>query len=177
MKILFSFTALAAICLPLGAQSNPLSNGQKGFYTVVKTNIVKAAQKMPEENYAYKPTPEVRSFGQIIGHIADAQYMFCAIASGAKNPSPGVEKSMTTKAALVEALEESAAYCDKVYDGMTDAHAGDMVKMFGRDQPKLLVLTVNIAHDDEHYGNLVTYMRLKGLVPPSSEAAPPAAKK
>ena len=169
MHILRLFTAVSALALPLAAQSNPLSASSKGFYTSVKNNIVRAAQKMPEENYSFRPTDAVRSFGQLVGHIADAQYLFCSMASGVKNPSPGIEKSKTSKADLVSALETAFAYCDKVYDGMTDAQAADPVKMFGQNQTKLGVLFVNAGHDDEHYGNIVTYMRIKGLVPPSSE--------
>jgi len=170
MRICFWLAASALIATPLGAQSNPLTAGEKGIYTLVKNNIIKAAQKMPEANYAFKPTPEVRSFGQLIGHIADAQYLFCSAAAGEKNPAPGIEKSKTSKADLVQAVQDAFAYCDKVYDGLTDAHATEMVKFFGREQARLSVLSFNTAHDDEHYGNIVTYMRLKGLVPPSSEA-------
>jgi uncharacterized damage-inducible protein DinB len=149
--------------------ADPLSAGNKGVYNIAKGNLIKAAEKMPEENYGFKPTPEVRSFGQIVGHVADAQYMFCSTALGEKNPAPGIEKSKTTKADLVQALNDAFAYCDKAYNGMTDAHAAEMVKMFGQERAKLTVLAFNAAHDFEHYGNLVTYMRMKGLVPPSSE--------
>lgn len=149
--------------------SDPLSAGNKVLYNIVKGNLLKAADKMPEENYSFKATPDVRSFGQIIGHVADAQYLFCSPVLGEKNPAPGVEKSKTTKAELVQALKDAFAYCDKAYDGLTDTQAAQTVKFFGRDQPKLTVLSFNSAHNDEHYGNLVTYMRLKGLVPPSSE--------
>jgi len=103
--------------------------------------------------------------------------LFCSLALGEKNPAPGVEKSKTSKADLVQALQDAIAYCDKAYDGMTDAHAAEIVKIFGRDGAKLTALTINTAHTDEHYGNIVTYMRLKGLVPPSSEGPPPGAKK
>lgn len=167
LKLLSIF--LTCACGFAQGPANPLSAGQKGIYTMVKNNVLKAADKMPEENYAYKPTPEVRSFGQLIGHIADAQYLFCSAVLGEKNPALGIEKGKTTKADLVEALKEGFAYCDKAYDGMTDAQAAEIVKFFGRDQAKLSVLAFNTAHDDEHYGNIVTYMRLKNLVPPSSE--------
>src|SRR5215470_14247537 len=100
MKILCYFAALAAAALPLAAQSNPLSTGQKGIYTLVKNNVIKAAQKMPEENYAFKPTPEVRSFGQLVGHVADAQLLFCSAVKGEKK-SPSAEKTKTSKADLV----------------------------------------------------------------------------
>ena len=153
---------------PAGGE-NPIAEGQKFLYTMVKNNIVQAAEKMPEENYSFKPTPEVRSFGQLIGHIADAQYLFCSAVLGQPNPAPGIEKSKTTKADLVQALKDAFAYSDQAYDGMTDAKAGALVKFFGRDQAKVTVLAFNTAHNSEHYGNIVTYLRMKGLVPPSSE--------
>jgi uncharacterized damage-inducible protein DinB len=172
--VLLCSIPLIAVLLHAQAQpsqppSDPLSTGAKGLYNLVKNNIIKSAEKMPEENYSFKPTPEVRSFGQILGHVADAQYLFCSAALGEANPAPGIEKSKTTKADLVKALNDAFAYCDKAYNGMTDAQAPTMVKFFGREQAKLSVLSFNSAHDDEHYGNLVTYMRMKGLVPPSSE--------
>ena len=169
MKIFYLFTTVSLLSLPLGAQSNPLSASSKGLYTIIKTNIIKASEKMPEANYGFRPTDSVRSFGQIVGHIADAQYTFCSVVLGEKNPAPGIEKSKTSKADLVKALQDGFAYCDRAYDGMTDARAADPLKLFGRDQTRLNVLAFNSAHDNEHYGNLVTYMRIKGLVPPSSE--------
>lgn len=150
------------------ADSNPLSTNNKFMYTIGKTNILRSAEKMPEENYAFKPTPEVRSFGAIVGHLADSQYGFCSAVSGEKHDSD-IEKSVTSKADLVQALKDAFAYCDKVYDSLTDTTATDKVKFFGADRPKLAVLAFNNMHNYEHYGNIVTYMRLKQLVPPSSE--------
>ena len=124
---------------------------------------------MPEENYNFKPTDAVRSFGQIVGHVADAQYIFCSIVLGEKNPAPKIEQTKTSKADLIAALKDAFANCDKAYNGMTDASATQMVTLFGGDTPKLGVLTVNNMHTVEHYGNLVTYMRLKNIVPPTSE--------
>ena len=169
MKRYSMFIAIAACAAgTLHAQDNPLSIGNKFLYTMIKTNIVKAAQKMPEENYAFKPTPDVRSFGQVIGHVADAQYLFCSAVTGDKK-SPDAEKTKTSKADLVAALQAAFTYCDAVYNAMTDTTAVDRVKFFGQESTKLGVLSFNVAHDNEHYGNIVTYMRLKGLVPPSSE--------
>jgi len=170
MKFHFAIAiaAVSLLALPLAAQ-NPISASHKAIYILVKTNVVRSADKMPEENYGFKATDEVRSFGQLIGHVADAQYGFCSAVLGEKNPGLGIEKSKTSKADLVKALGEAFAYCDKAYDGMTDAHAADAMKFFGRDTTKLGVLTFNTAHTMEHYGNIVTYMRLKNLVPPSSE--------
>ena len=135
----------------------------------VKNNIIRAAEKMPEENYAFKPVPEVRSFGQLIGHIADAQYMICGAAKPEKRSPAGIEKAKTSKADLVGALKESVSYCDAVYSATTDESAAEKVTMFGRERSRLGALAMNVSHSNEHYGNLVTYMRMKGLVPPSSE--------
>jgi uncharacterized damage-inducible protein DinB len=124
---------------------------------------------MPAENYAFKPTDTVRSFGQVLGHVADSQYLFCSRVLGEKNPAPQVEQTKTSKANLIGALKDAFAYCDKAYSGMTDTSATEMVKAFGEDTPKVDVLTINNMHTVEHYGNLVTYMRLKNIIPPSSE--------
>jgi uncharacterized damage-inducible protein DinB len=136
---------------------------------MAKGAILRSAEKMPEENFAFKPTPEVRSFAGILGHVADAQYLFCSAALGEKNPAPDVEKTKTTKAALTGALQEAFAYCDKAFASLTDANAGQTVKIFGNERTKLTALTFNTMHNFEHYGNLITYMRLKGIVPPTSE--------
>ncbi len=164
--LLICFVAATAV---VSAQENPLSGFNKNAYGRVKDTLLRSAEKMPEENYSFKPTDSVRSYGQIVGHVADAQYLFCSIVLGEKNPAPKVEQTKTSKADLIVALKTAFGYCDKAYDGMTDASAAEMVKLFGSDAPKLGVLTVNNMHNMEHYGNLVTYMRLKNIVPPSSE--------
>ena len=118
--------------------------------------VIAAAEKMPEESYSFKPTPDVRSFGQLVGHLADSQYFFCALAAGETKPAGGVEKSKTSKAELVAALKEAVAYCSKTYAGMTDSKGGEMVKMMNNDFARLTVLSANTAHDYEHYGNMAT---------------------
>jgi uncharacterized damage-inducible protein DinB len=182
-KVCLALTALAAFPILVPAQdapatpANPIATSEKGFYMIVSGNVLAAAEKMPEENYSFKPTPDVRSFGQLIGHVADAQYMFCAIASG-DTPSPkGIEKSKTSKADLVAALKDAIDYCNKTYSNMSDTQGSQMVKFMKYNLARLSVLSVNTAHTDEHYGNIVTYLRLKGIVPPSSEQAAGAAKK
>ena len=157
--------------------ANPFSTYNKIFYARMKTILVSSAEKMPEESYNFKPTEAVRSYGQIVGHVADAQYNFCSMALGEANPGLKIEQTKTTKADLVAALKDALAYCDKAYDSMTDASGIQTVKLFGMDMPKFGVLNINNAHDMEHYGNLVTYMRLKNIVPPTSEQAPPAPPK
>jgi uncharacterized damage-inducible protein DinB len=153
----------------VSAQDNPLSTYNKTIYRGVKAILLRSAEKMPEENYSFKPTDAVRSFGQIIGHVADSQYYFCSIVLGEKNPGLKVEQTKTSKADLIAALKQACTYCDKAYDSMTDVSAAETVKLMGNDAPKLGVLSVNITHSVEHYGNLVTYLRMKNIVPPTSD--------
>jgi uncharacterized damage-inducible protein DinB len=152
-----------------GASANPVMQAVKGQFGMVKNVVAKTAEKVPENLYEFKPTPEVRSMGQLLGHIADAQFMMCAAAAGEKAPQSGLEKSMTTKAQLTKAVADSNAYCDQVIAGLDDKKGVEIVQFFTGPTPRLNILTFNIAHSYEHYGNLVTYMRLKGIVPPSSE--------
>ncbi len=167
LTMLLSLSALS-LCAQSG--DNPISAAVKNQFNSAKTNLTKAAEKMPESNYAFKATDEVRSFGQIVGHVANASYFFCSAAQGEKSPSTAdVEKTKTSKADLVEALKAAFAYCDKAYNGLTDATAAEKVKFGGNDMARVGVLTFNNMHDYEHYGNIVTYMRLKNIVPPSSE--------
>lgn len=149
---------------------NPLVEGQQVIHNMVKNNIIRAAEKMPEENYSFRPVPEVMSFAEMLGHIADSQYSYCASVTGERKPAPGLQKKPNlSKAELVAALKEAFAVCDQAIASLTDAKAVELAPFFGRQVPRLTILTFNTAHNDEHYGNLVTYMRMKGLVPPSSE--------
>ncbi len=155
--------------------ANPISVSEKGLYSFMSHSVVAAAAKMPEENYSFKPTPDVRSFGQLVGHVADANFAICSQAAGEANPNKGsIEKTKTSKADLVAALNDAVAYCGKAFDGMTDAKGSEMIQMFSFHLARLTVLSLNTAHTNEHYGNMVTYMRLKGIVPPTSENPPPA---
>jgi uncharacterized damage-inducible protein DinB len=145
-----------------------LSTEARQVYTSVKNNILRSAEKMPEENYGFKPAPRVRTFGQLLGHVAEEQYIFCSAVKG-EQKAADIEKTKTSKADLLAALHESFSYCDAAYDGLTDAAAVEMVKVGATEHTKLRMLWVNTVHDNSHYGNLVTYLRIKGLVPPSTE--------
>lgn len=165
---------LASVMLMLAAylraqDANPLAADVKRAYDEVKTNILRSAEKMPEENYDFRPAPRVRTFGQILGHIAQEQYLyFCAPVKG-EQKSVDIERTVKTKPDLIAALKDSFAYCDAVYNNMTDAEALKTVNTGGSKSMKLRLLWMNIVHDESHYGNLVTYLRIKGIVPPSTE--------
>lgn len=176
MKRLFAVCSVAVVQVfaqsngsSAAANPNPLSGATKYMYTMSKNYLLKSAQEMPEANYSFQPVSTVRTFGQLVGHVADAQYEFCSAVVGDGKQPPGIEKSKTSKADLIKALQDAFAYCDQAYDNMTDAHAADMVKFFGHDSAKLGILNFDVVHNMEHYGNMITYLRIKGLVPPSSQ--------
>lgn len=153
----------------VAAQTNPLSAHTRMLYQGAQKILLRTAETMPEANYAFKPADTVRTFGQIIGHVADAQYLFCSAVRGEKNPALKIEKTVSSKVNLIAALKESFAYCNKAYDALTDATASQSLPFMGSDMPRLGVLTINQVHTIEHYGNLVTYLRIKNIVPPTSE--------
>ena len=160
--------ALAISPLQASAQ-NPIRDSLRGLYEITKANVMATARDLSPEVYAYRPTPDVRTAGQILAHIADAQYMFCSTAAGESSPqTEGIEQNRTTKPRIIEALEESSAYCDRVFANTTDAQGGRSVNLMGAPTTAFGALAFNSAHNYEHYGNLVTYMRMNGIVPPSS---------
>ena len=135
----------------------------------IRTLVLRTAEKVPEDLYAFKPTPEVRSLGALLGHIADGNNLICGVAATGKANADQSNEKKTTRADLVAALKASYAACDKVFAGTTDANATTPVDFFGQKETRLGMLAFNNSHMWEHYGNLVTYMRLKNIVPPSSE--------
>jgi uncharacterized damage-inducible protein DinB len=179
----FFFVLASLLALPAPAQTvvnnkgMQLSTWLKNAYTNTRNNLIKSAEGVPDELYDMRPGPqrEVRTYGQIIGHVANFNYLWCSQAKGEKNPNEGNDlEKITTKAGLVKALSEAFNYCDPVYAGMTDASGLEVIEINqeGRGKrvqvPRMSLLIQNHAHNSEHYGNLVTYMRIKSIVPPSS---------
>lgn len=167
-------TPLLALIALLGAAPAPSTlAADREIWLYVIGNVTAAAKQVPDSSYSYRPTPTVRTFGQLIAHIAGSQDMFCAQALGEKaNDSDLIENTTTGKAALVAALEASNEHCRKAY-AMTDAVAMQRtVKTFTGERSALWALLYNTAHDNEHYGNVVTYMRMLDMVPPSSQPRP-----
>jgi uncharacterized damage-inducible protein DinB len=146
-----------------------VSLGAKQRFDIIKRDIADAAQAVPEDEYGFKPTAQVRSFGELIGHAADVNTFYCAIAAGA-NPtwSDASEKTMKTKADLIKALNAATAKCDDVIGTTNEGNALSLVPAGSRDQMRIMVILDNVAHLNEHYGNIVTYMRMKNHVPPST---------
>jgi len=151
------------------APPNPLVASSQAIFMIAKSDVLRSADKIPDELWSYKPSPDVRTVGQMFAHIADAQYEFCGPVAEGKSPEMGIEKSATKKDDIVAALKTAFGYCDAAFAKMNDASAAKMTSFFGRQVSMLGLMDFNTAHTMEHYGNLVTYMRMKGIVPPSSE--------
>ena len=142
---------------------NPLTKTISIFRSNMQDKIMKAVDEMPESKYSYRPTKDVRSFAEILNHVADISYILCSNAKGEANPDPDAAK--VSKAEIMARLKGGFDYCDGVYSGFTDAHLNDPADFFGAKTNKMFILMQVGNHDALHYGNLVTYLRLNGLVP------------
>ena len=185
---------LLALALPIGAaaqqpaaQNRPatppptVSGAIRNFYNGVKNNTMRAGDKMPEEFFGLRPgqQEEVRTFGQQLAHVARFSYLWCSEARGEKNPNEGtdLEKTLKTKEEIAKALKASYDYCDPAYAALNDANMGETITITqesGRvvQQTRAGLLMLNVVHIEEVYGSLVTTLRMKNIVPPSSEPRP-----
>ena len=160
---------------PAAGQKIGLATSLQRGYAGFKNNFTAAAEKMPEADYNFKPgsTPEARTFGAAIAHIAQAQFGQCSALKGVPNPMAGkqLEQELKTKAEITKALAESFALCDDLFAQVTDASATEMVKQGQNTIARAALLANNVSHDNEMYGTGAVYMRAKGMVPPSTERA------
>jgi uncharacterized damage-inducible protein DinB len=157
------------------ALSPSMSAVVKAMHATIRRNIAEAAEAMPAEDYAFRPTRQVRSFAELVGHVINTNFFFCSQARGEATPSSTNYEQINNKAALTKALTESLAYCDATYAATTDANFGQLVELaapsVGSQASRGSVLVFNTTHNNEHYGNVVVYLRLKGYVPPSTARA------
>jgi uncharacterized damage-inducible protein DinB len=188
MRLMLSIVCVIAVSASARAQtsdgefdralSTSAASTAKAMFATIRRDLAESAEAMPAEDYSYQPHRDARTFAALVGHVASANFFFCAMAKGASPMSTpaatGNYEKLTDKAALVKALNESLAYCDAVYDTTTDANFNEPVTTPAigpmKAPPTLrgLVLMFNTTHDNEHYGNVVVYMRAKGHVPPST---------
>jgi uncharacterized damage-inducible protein DinB len=175
LRLSLAFLIVFDVVTFAGAQEpaktvNPVGASTRPLYDRIKDYVIRSTDQMPDEHYGFRPTPEVRTYAQLLGHIITTQYMFCSDALGEKNPASGdFEKTHTTKAALAEAVRASFKYCDRAYQLSDGELTTPRSFPKGRQSRPLELLILNIAHNNEHYGNIVTYLRIKGFVPPSSQ--------
>lgn len=149
-----------------GAHDDPVSSTQK-IQDQFMGWIVQAAEQVSEADYAFKPVETVRSLGELFGHVANANYMICSTIRGQRSPATA-DYEKANKAAIVAALKASQTYCSDAAKAMASKHH-DAVSLFGMNGDVTWAFNFNSSHNAEHYGNIVTYMRLKGMVPPSSQ--------
>ncbi len=179
--IALSFATAAAAQAP--APPPTPAGALRNYFNGNKNNIMRSAEKMPEEFYGLRPGPqtEVRTFGQHVAHVATYNFLWCSQAKLEKNPNAGkeLEKTLTSKADIVKAVTDSFAYCDSAYTALTDASGAEIVDITqenGRQvrQARMALLMLNVIHNNEVYGSMVTTMRMKSIVPSSSEPRPAA---
>lgn len=169
----FTLVLCTLLATAVFAQSaNPTANEAKQSYNGIKNNLVRLAEKMPEADYAFKPVETIRTFGQLIAHVADSQTRTCSAVNGAMKQPDAASK--TAKDDLVAALKASFAECDKAFEAMTEANASEMLSLGRGQRSRLGALMGILTHGNEEYGYLAVYLRLKGIVPPSSEPRGPA---
>jgi uncharacterized damage-inducible protein DinB len=183
MRFVIPVLCLTSLTIPALAQttdagadqalSTSLASTTKAMHTSIRRNLAEAAEAMPAEGYGFKPTPQDRSFAQLFGHVTNANLLFCSAAKGAPFPSKTNAETLTTKDAALKALIDALTYCDGVYEGLTDANFAERATVAGlgnkpTETTRGAILIFNTTHDNEHYGNIVVYLRLKGVVPPST---------
>ena len=154
---------------PMPPTTGPASEVLRS-YSTLKPNVIKAAEKMPEADYKYQPTPEIRTYARVINHITEAQFRSCGVLNGKANSDIAKPPADTAdKATIVAALKASFDECDKAYAGLTDANVSEMLTLGQNKRSRIGLAWGNVSHDNEQYAELSTYLRLKGLVPPTSE--------
>ena len=164
-----SFSAAALAQAPAAPGPTGPAAEVQGSYNRLKPNVIKAAEKMPAEDYSYKPTPEIRSYARVVNHITEAQFHTCTALNGTAFDKASVPADTATKDVIVAALKASFAECDKAYGALTDATLMEVSTMGPIKRSHIGMAWGNVSHDNEQYAELSTYLRLKGLVPPTSE--------
>ena len=152
--------------------SGPITLSVKAVYDEGKDYILRSAEMVTDKDFAFKPAgvaAEVRDYGQLLGHLANEQYAFCGAAMSGNEKAPADFEKTRSKVEMLKALGAAFAYCDKAYNTVNDHNGAEPVKLFGNDSTRIGALAYNNAHNFEHYGNLVTYLRAMGKVPPSSQ--------
>ncbi len=176
MKPLVLVPVCLLITLPALAQQKPQTfpGYLQGQYATLKRNLTGSAEKMPAEHFSFRPSPDVRTYAELFGHTMQAQYGYCSTVKGVPNPTAGkeLEKIVTDKAGVIQLVKDAFDYCDDVFAKLTTDNALEILTAGAPPNQRQLAranqLTMLVVHGNEHYGNLVTYMRIKGIVPPSS---------
>lgn len=156
------------LATPAVAQQDPLTAALKRQWDGIALNLKEAAEVVPADRYSFRPTQDVKTFAGEVGHGANFHYIFCARAKGEQNPNKEDLEKVTSKDALVKAVIASNEYCNALFNTANDKWLMEVVGQGAQAQPRASVLTALIAHSNETYGTIVPYMRLNGIVPPST---------
>ncbi|MBV8068473.1 MAG: DinB family protein [Acidobacteriaceae bacterium] len=162
------FTGVALFCCGAASAEQPagVASEVKQAYESLKTNLIRTAEKVPDSDYSFKPTPDVRTFAEVMEHVISAQTRACGAITGDHKTAPA---NLNDKSAIVSALHDAFALCDKAYGSLTDANMTETIQTPRGQHTRLAALVGNTIHDAEQYGILSVYMRIKGIIPPSSE--------
>lgn len=170
-KVMLSVWACCVASALLAQSANPLTDAVKARYRGIRQNLIETADLMPADSYSFKLTPAQRTFAEWIEHVAMGNYNFCSTIKGEKSPDMHALHAMTGKVELSKALRDSFAYCDDALKEMTDQKALSENTVDGKKSYPVQGMISLVSSDNEHYGNLVGYMRSKGLTPPSTARA------
>jgi len=175
MKTMWQLVLVASVlAVPTAAQqspTDPLASALKRQWDGIALNLKESAEAVPEPRYSFKPSPDVKTFAGEMGHAANTHYFFCARIKGEPNPNKTDYEKETSKDVLVKAVSASNEYCSSIINGATDKWLMEMVGQGPQSQPRAAVLAAHIAHSNETYGTVVPYMRMSGIVPPSTARA------
>ena len=189
LRVTMATLFIASVAVPAAAQTSDgdfhdalsmsMAAGAKAMHATIRRDLVEAAEVMPAEEYAFKPVAQARSFGEVIGHVANANVYFCSQVKGEKSPATANYEKVADKATIVKGLSDSLLYCDGAYSATNDANFQTPVVLASstKETGRGMLLMFNTTHNNEHYGNIVVYLRLKGHVPPSSARATQETKK
>ena len=185
MKLTLAVVFIAIAAVPASPQSPPptgrkftLANAMIQSYTAIQRDLLEAAELMPDADYDFKPTPETRPFGQLIAHVALSQFGFCSLLQGGPSPKAAEkEETPRSKAVLIALLKESTTFCNPVVNAMTDESMLQLIKVGPNEGARGVLVTGLSVHGNEVYGTIAVYLRLKGIVPPTTARQKPAPTK
>jgi len=166
--VLMTAAAYPALSQAPAVQPEPVTVSIQNAALHIRGMFTIAVDSMNEADFAFRPTPEVRTFGQLLAHVAESNYLFCSAALGEKHPGSQIEKTVTGRAEIRTALLNSLEYCDRAYTALADTAKANAMRQFMRgSMPAIVILNYRSYHSMLHWGNAITYMRLRGKVPPS----------
>ncbi|MBI2816714.1 MAG: DinB family protein [Acidobacteria bacterium] len=150
----------------------------KAQWEITRGLVVGMVEAVPESKWGYKPTPEVRSFREQFTHLISENFYYMSMVADDKAPDRAKLEALTNRDEIIKTLKDSYDYGAKALSALTDQKATEMITIRGQQVPRWTAALYNLTDNMDHYGNLVVYVRLNGMVPPrtAARAAQPAAQ-